>query len=65
MYRINAVVRRNIDGARFKLWDAESVRSHERPDGRTCVHAVLKDGRDLAFLGEIESVTSNLVAPYC
>ncbi|KKL98878.1 hypothetical protein LCGC14_1820040 [marine sediment metagenome] len=65
MFRINVVVRRDIDGARFKLWDAKSVRSHELPNGSTCVHAVLKDGRDLAFFGEIESVTSNRTAPYC
>ncbi len=65
MYRINAVVRRDIDGAHLKLWDAFSVRTHERPDGRTCVHAVLKNGRDLTFFGEIISVTSNLVGPFC
>lgn len=65
MFRINVNVRRDSDGAHLKLWDAQSIRTHELPNGSTCVHAVLKNGNKLAFFGEVISVTSNRTPPYC
>jgi hypothetical protein len=65
MYRINAIVRIAHTDRLMKFWDAQTIRTREDQKGRTCVHAVLRDGRDLTFFGEIVSVTSNLVGPFC
>lgn len=65
MFRINANVRREFDGQRFKFWDAFSIHSHEDRYGHTCIHVKLKNGKEHTLLGEIVSITSNLVAPYC